>query len=524
MQVRVTQAGITGLGIVIRQIGKNRTAPRGAGRLVLAVALAAFLPPSVPAMTSASPPGVQPPANHASSAAGPTLAAGMTECGRVVGPDVIVADLHDVWNYPSLGDIDAFAVGTISCNVGDEDLLWVFNTNQHPVIGQNMYRLKGHRFEQIGMSWVKHGFNALTQNLCGCGCNGHGGDRLGVGCSDPYEAFTNGIQNYLGPRFEINPYTGVFPFPHTARDVTGDSIYKRLQVKISDLDPAQDGGGQYFVEGQYVTPDDAAHGNQANNASYRPITLMESAGEWSADVVGVTIREQPAIYAWGVFDSGVSEWEVLVPDDGVVIVAARAEERGGGLWAYEYAVQNLYCDRGIGSITVPVGIGADVSSIGFHDVDYHSGEPFDDTDWPGVFDGQRLTWATTPHAVNVSANALRWGTLYNFRFTADLPPGTGTVRLGLFKPGAPDWVEVSILAPATGVLCATASGDGDSDCDVDLADYARLQICLDDGGIPYDPACACFDVDTDLDVDLADVAMLANWSGPGSALPDCASP
>ena len=33
-----------------------------------------------------------------------------------------------------------------------------------------------------------------------------------------------------------------------------------------------------------------------------------------------------------------------------------------------------------------------------------------------------ITWATTAYAVNSNANALRWGTLYNFRFDADAPP------------------------------------------------------------------------------------------------------
>ena len=39
---------------------------------------------------------------------------------------------------------------------------------------------------------------------------------------------------------------------------TGNSIFKRLQVLNTDLDPALNPGAQYFVEGQYVTKDDAA--------------------------------------------------------------------------------------------------------------------------------------------------------------------------------------------------------------------------------------------------------------------------
>ncbi len=41
-----------------------------------------------------------------------------------IGPDVIVGDLQQVTSYGSTGDIYAYAVGTVSCNVGDETLNW----------------------------------------------------------------------------------------------------------------------------------------------------------------------------------------------------------------------------------------------------------------------------------------------------------------------------------------------------------------------------------------------------------------
>ena len=91
----------------------------------------------------------------------------------VDGPDVIVLSLPGMKHYgvapdPNTGEyISAFAVATTSCNIGDEPLLWIPNTNQVPMIGQNMFRLRNQRFEQIGMSWLKHGFFALTQNQCG---------------------------------------------------------------------------------------------------------------------------------------------------------------------------------------------------------------------------------------------------------------------------------------------------------------------------------------------------------------------
>ncbi|MCB9851179.1 MAG: PQQ-dependent sugar dehydrogenase [Phycisphaerales bacterium] len=384
-------------------------------------------------------------------------------CGGSSGADVIVGNLLDVTNYTSVNGIEAFAVGTTSCNVGDTDLNWVELSNDHPVIAQNMYRLKDGRFEQLGQSWLKHGFFALTENYCGCGCNGHGGSVLGVGCSDPYCCGLNGSQDGLGPKFEVNPSTGVYPYPPTDLHATGNTVYKRLQVAISDLDPAQDGGGQYFVEGHYVAKDDAAAGNQANNASYRPVTVFGAGSSWSISLAGVTAQEQCGIRAWQDNDPSVDEVDVMIPTDGLVIVAGKASDAGNGFWHYEYAVQNLYSDRAIGSFTVPVKPGSTVTNIGFHDVAYHSGEPFDGTDWPGAHVGDTVTWSTTDYATDPDANALRWGTLYNFRFDINRAPSTVDVELGMFKPGTPDSVAANIVGPALDLIDCNSNGIDDLD-------------------------------------------------------------
>src|SRR5688572_28479699 len=117
------------------------------------------------------------------------------------GPDVIVGSLNGMDSYGSSGGIYAYSIGTTSCNVGTVWLNWFANTNQHPVIGQNFYRLKNGRFEQIGMSWLKHGFFALSGSLCFNDCQGTNGEHLGVHCSDPYDAGLNGDQGN-GPRNE----------------------------------------------------------------------------------------------------------------------------------------------------------------------------------------------------------------------------------------------------------------------------------------------------------------------------------
>ena len=78
-------------------------------------------------------------------------------------PDVIVGDLHELSRYGSTGGITGYSVGTVSCNLGSCWLNWISNNAEHPVIGQTMFRLKDGRFEQIGQSWLKHGFTALHE-------------------------------------------------------------------------------------------------------------------------------------------------------------------------------------------------------------------------------------------------------------------------------------------------------------------------------------------------------------------------
>lgn len=393
-----------------------------------------------------------------------------------IGPDVIVGELHNFNNYGTNGTLSAFSVGTTSCNVGDTPLLWQAENNRHPVIGQNMYRLKNGRFEQIGQSWLKHGFLALAENACGLGCqNPNNGALLGVGCSDPYSANLNGQQGNLGPKSEINAHTGFFPYPPSNPQWSGPYA-RRLQIRNTDLDPAQDGGGKYFVEGQYVAADDAVNGNNNNNASYREITINAGGGgSWNMAFAGPTVRQQAAIRAWRNNDPAVVETDIQVPDDGLYILAAKATHLGDGLWNYEYALQNLNSDRSVGSFSIPTNKTTDLQDIGFHDVDYHSGEPYSGTDWEASQTDSEITWSTDFFGDNPNANALRWGTLYNFRFTTQRVPTTVQVTLGMFKNGGPVEVTAETIGPAFAPVDCNGNSLDDR-CDLDC-DALGLDIC-----------------------------------------------
>jgi hypothetical protein len=379
-------------------------------------------------------------------------------------PNVIVGDLYDLARWGKVGDVTAFSLGTISCNVGTCWLQWLTFADdpRHPTIGQNFYRMRDGRFEQIGQSWLKHGFYALSEGLCSPACLPTDGEHLGVNCSDPYWSGLNGQQTRLGPKFEVNPLTGEHPHPVSMQGATGDEVFKRLQVHDRDLDPALNPGALYFIEGQYIAADDAAAGNQHDNASYRPVDVQQlGPGEFHAFLAGTTQRTKPAIQAWQDHDPTVELRSVDDPEGGRFWAGAKVTDLGGGRWSYEYAVQNLNSHRAAGTFSVPMPPGVTVEQPGFHDVDYHSGEPFDLTDWaPSREPSGSMTWSTTPYQGNPNANALRWGTLYNFRFVAHAPPAPAVITLGMFKPGGPgDARRIGVVLPAP-VAC-----NGDGACD-----------------------------------------------------------
>jgi hypothetical protein len=466
-----------------------------------------------------------------------TASANAQTCQGSPGPDVIVGDCSGISNYSTVGSYDAFSVGTESCNIGQVNLMWNANATTHPVIPQNMYRYKNvsgyTTFEHVGQSWMKHAFTALTLNLC-CQCNGAGGSVLGVGCSDPYTSGRNGSQSEtvggLGPRFQVDAHKGNFIWPYAFRNnstyIPETSITRRLQVHVDDLNPLLNAASLYYVECHYVTPDDADWGNQNNNMSYRACTISGANPNYNASIAGTTQRMKPAIRAWKINDPSVVEVDLATPEatgdspsfdtTGFAVLSADATDLGGGVWHYEYALYNANSDRSFSSFSVPSSPGLVVTDMAFRDVPYHSGDGFnsapgavvnfDGTDWTPASDGSNVSWTMVPATPVQNSNALRWGTMYNFRFNANSPPTTGSITLGLFKAvvGQPDTMLANGTVVPMGVepCAADTTGNGVVNID-DLLDVINAWGTADPDA----------DVDNDGDVDIDDLLAVINAWG-----------
>jgi hypothetical protein len=381
----------------------------------------------------------------------------MPAVGTQPGPDVIVGDLPSVEQFGSVGTQVGLAVGTDSCNNGQVDLDWfALPNNDHPVIPQNLYRMSGgtdniERFEQVGQSWLKHAFSAASSDTCGFGCNGVNGTHLGSGCSDLYSASLNGSQSGLGSRAWVNPFTGVFPGSpspanHTGHTHTGTS--HRVTVAMSDLDTTQNPGATYFAEGQYVTPHEYAwcqanpgQCNMYNNVSYRQFSVSGTT-HFTFSPVGSTVRSQPAIFAWT--GATINKIEPDSGNDGIAFIGYKVTNPSAGIWHYEYAIYNENLDRAIQSFAIPTG--RRIRNIGFHAPPQEPGwandgtvgnAGYSSTPWTSVVTGGSLTWRCETLAQNPNANAIRWGTLYNFRFDSNRPPQNEFAVIGFFKTGVP---------------------------------------------------------------------------------------
>jgi len=437
----------------------------------------------------------------------------------VIGPDVVAwaiggQNSEDIDYDGSSGGFGGYSMATVSCNWGDAVLDWYGGTNNSPIIMQNMFRLKNGVFEQIGMqAFMKHSFCALSESGCGS-CQATNCDTLGIGCADTYWAGLN--LNGDAPRSDINAFTGEYPYPFTHSPSGPSETRGNLVVANVDVDPALNSGARYFIEAMYIAADDHAAGNGDNNASYREIGFNSISDPYVlANGPQETIAGDPAIRAWAEIDPSVVLTEAHAPGDGLILVAVKVVDNGDGSWDYEYAIHNLNCDRSIGLVEIPTA-SVIITNIGFKDIDHNSGSLYDGTDWTGSADAGQVSWSGQPYEENQNANALRWGTMWNFSFTASEGPKTGMIDFGLFKPGGPSSFAMNTIIPGGAPFdpCDLPLGNCPEDIDQDgivgVSDVLEVIGQWNDcGDGTYRPTA---DVNGDCCVDVSDILqVIAVW-------------
>jgi len=447
--------------VVSKEFAQALGRPSDAGAVVGTISIGAVMQPTeITQIANGQPQSViMPPMQHALNPATPAL---------VPGPDVIVGDIEDVDQQGNNATQVGLAIGTDSCNNGDEPVDWfALPQTDHPLVPQNLYRMSGgvtndERFEQIGQSWMKHTFLALEDTVCGT-CNTSGcqtGSHLCPGCSDPYVSGLNGDQDSIGSRAWVNPFTG--SFPSNANDHSGhshDGVSHRILVDMTDLVPAQNPGATYYGEAAYISPHEFTwcqanpdQCNMFNNYSYKKFMVSGGPTNFTFNQAGNTVRMQAAIQAWADTGATVTPVEPDPGNDGKFFVGYKVTNPSPNLWHYEYAIFNMNLDRAIQSFSVPV-VDTTPSNIGFHAPPQHPGWAHDGTFNDQGYSSapwtvsQNVTWSCETIDQDPNANAIRWGTLYNFRFDSDAPPAPENATVGFFKTGSPVIVQVLVPLP-----------------------------------------------------------------------------
>ncbi|MCA9756441.1 MAG: T9SS type A sorting domain-containing protein [Candidatus Eisenbacteria bacterium] len=334
----------------------------------------------------------------------------------------------------------ALSMMTTACNVGAENISWLAPMSEdHPAVVMQLYRMSDGRFEQVGISAARHEYFALSNSECGTCQVQSNGTFLGAGCSTTSGVGINADRNLLGPRGEIDPYSGAWTCSGSlfaggqsdcvARPHDGDGpLDRRLVVTDADLDVP---GASFVYEAYWVTAGDADRRNSVGSRSANVIRVGSNfiVSDVNDEAVGAALER------WG----GTQTW-VSLPGDGELLLASKSWDLGGGLYQYEYALFNLDSARKVGAVRIPVG-SSTVSDIGFHDPD---SDPA--TDWVSGVSGGEISWSTDSFDVDPEAPALSYGLLYNFRFVSDQPPAEGTATLVAFE-GGEDEVAVAAVVP-----------------------------------------------------------------------------
>jgi len=233
---------------------------------------------------------------------------------------------------------------------------------------------------------------------------------------------------------------------------------RRMIVREAAIDPAANGGAQYFAESWYVVRDDVDIYSTMGHLVVLP-AWDGSFNAWEIPATGA-MTLGPVINRWvnpaapGANASNVE----LDAAEGHVRVAVRVTAVGGGSFRYDYAVMNfdfaravtqgaepnlrVLSNRGFSAFRVTANASS-ISAITFSDGDSAPGN-----NWNGVAGSGQVTWTAPAGA------SLDWGTLFLFSFVANAPPLPAPVTLTVADPGSPASYQVNAFAAAEAPMFA----------------------------------------------------------------------
>ncbi len=364
-------------------------------------------------------------------------------------PDVDVA-LIGMDEVEYLGDFDAqnviFTPSATLESVGTADVAWYekfdgtfppYGNDQHPFLIWNMYREIDNRFEQIGVSGVKHAFFTVNTS---CICPG--GQVLFPTCQDKYSVGNNHLSNHLGPRQNISVFNGLWNSTGSFFDQNGDGVQDNSssaigenRMVVAEADFADD-SLPYYVSSWYIVRDDV---DIFNNMGHKQYQITANGSGWDLNSVSSFAQGSASdqYVTPNSFDliNGTASQRILQANEGHLTVAVKVIDNKDGSYRYNYMVENHDYDPQIQTISMPLAASASMTNFVFADTDSDSSN-----DWTAIRSNDVLTLQST------AGNEIDWGVLYSFSFTTDSPPQAGQVSLsGLENAG--NQFDANLITP-----------------------------------------------------------------------------
>ena len=363
---------------------------------------------------------------------------GWPTSGNPVDVQLIQMDAQYVRSIGS--DHVVFTPSATLKNVGNSDVAWwrkftgnnqPYMNDQHPYLYWSMYREIDNRFEQIGTSGLKHAFFTVN-TFCSCS----GGQILFPTCEDTYSVGNNDSPSHLGPKEEINAFSGIwastgsfFDQVPSGGDGTQDTNSNntdenRMVVAEADF---SDVSLDYYISSWYLIRDDV---DIYNSMGYREYGFSPNGGGWitnsnSAFTNGPASDQYVAPNSFDLV-AGTASQRILQANEGHLTVAVKVIDLGGGEYRYNYMIENHDYDPQVQAISLPLGDAATMTDFVFADTDEDVSN-----DW---------TVTRTNDVLILQApaeNEIDWGILYSFSFTTDAVPQAGDVTLtGLENAGS----------------------------------------------------------------------------------------
>jgi hypothetical protein len=410
----------------------------------------------------------------------------------IAGLDV---EMHSIRNPRALGREGSYPTGmngiafeTTVCNIGSVGVKWRGPMlEKHPFISLLIGCEANGRFVQISdRSYIKHTFAASNASDCATCSDNSDSSVLAIGCSDTYDTGSNGDRYWLGPPGELDPWLGNWVSACSYLDhgdppvappddcdskrsldfsqiAAFDNVKNRCQVSDADLGTAN---ANFFMSGAYLIRGEA-EANRSDSYATREFVPSWNGSSWDLTLSGGQLH-----------GSILREWSGSTlrsatngDDDGRVFIASLVTgPDANGIYHYEYAVHNRDNSRGISSFRLPVLPGANITNVGFRDIDADA-----TNDWTLTTRTTEIEWSTTN-------DPLEWNTIYNFWFDADVAPADGMRALvAEFRAGAGfDHFDISTTSPS-GPAIGTRLGFGMAGGDGVFPDLA-LSGGLDVGG------------------------------------------